>query len=97
MKYIRIALFVLAAVSTLSAADKMSAKPAAMSAMTKANLIDINSASPAELSALPGIGDAYSKKIIAGRPYKGKDELVQKKVIPASLYNKIKSRIIAKQ
>jgi DNA uptake protein ComE-like DNA-binding protein len=64
---------------------------------TKAHPLDINSASVAELDALPGIGEARSKAIIAGRPYKGKDELVQKKIIPQNVYSKIKDVIIAKQ
>ena len=59
--------------------------------------LDINSASPAELETLPGIGDAYSKKIIENRPYKRKDELVQKKIVPQATYDKIKDHIIAKQ
>ncbi len=59
--------------------------------------LDINTASMDELKALPGIGDAYSKKIVDGRPYKRKDELVQKKVIPQATYDKIKDRIIAGQ
>jgi hypothetical protein len=63
----------------------------------KPELLDINSATKEQLSALPGIGDAYSDKIIAGRPYKTKAELTQKKIIPDSVYKKIQSMIIAKQ
>jgi competence protein ComEA len=59
--------------------------------------LDINSASADELQQLPGIGDALSKKIVENRPYKRKDELVQKKVIPAPTYEKIKDHVIAKQ
>ncbi len=76
------------------------AKPAtpAMAAPTPAAaLLDINSASKSELDALPGIGTARADAIIKGRPYKGKDELVQKKIIPQSVYDEIKDKIIAKQ
>ncbi|MCZ2135117.1 MAG: helix-hairpin-helix domain-containing protein [Burkholderiales bacterium] len=60
-------------------------------------LIDINTASAKQLATLDGIGDARSAAIVEHRPYKGKDELVEKKIIPQDVYDKIKDKIIAKQ
>jgi competence protein ComEA len=89
-------------------APKTDAKPAAAAApkpapappkadAPKVELMDINSASEKDLATLKGIGDVRAKAIVKGRPYKGKDDLVTKKIIPESVYKDIKDLIIAKQ
>ena len=66
-------------------------------AQSQANLVDINRASAPELMVLKGIGKVRAEDIIKNRPYARKDELVQKKIIPESVYDEIKDRIVARQ
>ena len=77
--------------------DKAATTSETKKAPTKKEPLDINTASVDELKAVPGIGDAYAKKIAENRPYKRKDELVKKKIIPQATYDKVKDQIIAKQ
>ncbi|MEP6763118.1 MAG: helix-hairpin-helix domain-containing protein [Gemmatimonadaceae bacterium] len=98
----------LMAATALQAQPKTAAKPkattaapaAAVAAPTAAKqaaeLIDINTATAEQLKAIPGVGDVYAAKIIAGRPYSNKSQLTSKKIIPAALYKKISAKIIAK-
>jgi DNA uptake protein ComE-like DNA-binding protein len=76
---------------------KQMSDPSVISAAEKVDLLDINTATAEQLKSLPGIGEAYSEKIIEGRPYQRKDELVQKKIIPRATYEGIKYKIVAKQ
>jgi len=97
---VAVLVFLLSLVSgaTGQAASKPAAPAApAASSMGDSDKLDINSATKEQLQALPGIGDAYAQKIIAGRPYRTKRDMLSKKIVPAATFTKISARIIANQ
>ncbi len=92
-----LAAITLATAQASTATQRVPQNTGSTASAKKAGLIDINSASVKDLDSLPGIGPVMAQKIIAGRPYRSKTDLVTRKIIPQSTYDKIKGQIIAHQ
>lgn len=108
MKHLWIKVVVLATAAVLSATVVFATEPTAPKAVKpvaakakaefpKQELVDINTATAAELKTIPGLGDVYISQIIAKRPYANKSQLVSRNVLPEAVYEKVKGQIIAKQ
>lgn len=86
----------IAGTQAASPAAHPKSQPATHSTMPASEVVDLNTATEGQLAALPGVGDAYAKKIVEGRPYNSKDELVHRKIVPESVYKKFRTKVIAK-
>jgi DNA uptake protein ComE-like DNA-binding protein len=92
-----LAVSVLAAAASFTCAQPISApQQTVIHAQPVGDLLDINTATPQQLKTLPGFGDAYVRRVIAGRPYTAKNQLVTRGILPQSAYDKVSSRIVAR-
>ena len=95
-RLLALALFIATATSIAPVQIRAQAKAPAAAAVADADKLDINTATPDQLKALKGVGDAYSKRIIAGRPYTAKNQLQTRGIIPTATYNSIRDLIVAR-